>query len=78
MTEFELQSMFGESLTPVVKMTEVTVEFDARSTSDRLGEIYIGWTNFCNLPLLQPGTTANFTLTMRYPRGSELRKDDKS
>lgn len=74
--EEHLKALFGESLTPVVEMTEVTVEFDDEANIE--GNIYIGWSKNRHAPLLQPGTTAQFTLTMRYPMGSELRKDDKS
>jgi hypothetical protein len=76
-SEEHLKALFGESLTPVVEMTEVTVEFDDEANIE--GNLYLGWTRDRKLPLIQPGTTAHFTLTMRYPKGSELNsaKDDK-
>jgi hypothetical protein len=76
--EEHLKALFGESLTPVVEMTEVTVEFDGHSKYDH-GNISLMTTETHSLPMLQPGTTAYFTLTMRYPQGSKLNseQDDK-
>lgn len=68
--EADLRKLFGESLIPVIPMTEVTVEFDGPPT----------WINQFNigLPMLKLGTLAHFTVTMRYPEGSELKEEEKS
>jgi len=69
-------ALFGESLTPVAEMTEVTVEFERIPTNHDREHTWI-FGNHYKLPILKPDTTAHFTVTMRYPMGSELRKDDK-
>lgn len=75
-TEDDLQSLFGESLTEVVEMTEVTVEFDAKALHS--GSMFLGISSDRNLPRLKPNTLAHFTVTMRYPKGSELTEETKS
>jgi hypothetical protein len=67
----DLPKFFGETLTEIVEMAEVTHTWED-TESFRGGVEMPSYSYNCNgFPNLKPNTPVVMTLTMRYPKGSE-------